>query len=80
MIKDTRNPTRILVKLIHHYRDNLCLPKMMVTNNPPFFRRHAPEKELKVCTSAMILCVCVLLEPVICYAYQYICICVLTMF
>ena len=47
MIEDTGNPTCI-VKLIHHYRDNLCSPEM-VTSNQPFFRRRAPEKELKVC-------------------------------
>ena len=47
MIEDTCNPTCI-VKLIHHYRDNLCSPEM-VTSNQPFFRRRAPEKELKVC-------------------------------
>ena len=56
MIKDTGNPTCI-VKLLHHYRDNLCLPKM-VTSNQPSFRRLAPEKELKVLCISMIHLFC----------------------
>ena len=47
MIEDTGNPTCI-VKLIHHYRDNLCSPEMVISNQL-FLRRRAPEKELKVC-------------------------------
>ena len=48
MIEDTGNPTCI-VKLTHNYRDNLLCSPEMVTSNQPFFRRRAPEKELKVC-------------------------------
>ena len=70
MIKDTGNPTCI-VKLLHHYRDNLCLPKM-VTSNQPSFRRLAPEKELKVLCISMIHLFCWYQVPVIFYAYRYI--------
>ena len=46
MIEDMCNPNCI-VKLVHHYRDNICSPEM-IASNEPFFRRRAPEKELKV--------------------------------
>ena len=46
MIEDTCNPNCI-VKLVHHYRDNICSPEM-IASNEPFFRRRAPGKELKI--------------------------------